>query len=654
MRFIYILILLCITLNTSKSKPYTDYILEVEARLNGNMYISDFNKVGNYKNCCPQYELAYGLAPALLFGAEIRNIFNLFGYDINYSIMLGYNDLSANYRVEQYIGNDLGTDSYQKIMVEHQLDFSYNIIANEHSLWFSPIKELPLDVKFAINFGIPLKYDFEQKEVLLSPEDATFPDGTKIFNPAKATLENANSFLYGIGLGARYLVTKFSDYELYANANLNFALNKMASDLNLNTHQASLGISLHYNIPKAEPPRPPTPPMPEAPLPPSPPISIKPEMDLITEFDYKKVNTGDTLNIIINKKEFINYSTVLPVLYYEKNSDKALKTNFVNNNSTIVYKDNIDIYDKINFSENYAKLIKEYIDKYPECKIKIISESEDEEKSLIEKRLDLVKKNLINSGIDKSLISSELLANNLKKDKNPLLTEESRKIYFDLSKGNGLLETKISSDSWIDDFNKVLTVIPRFKSEEPYKFEGHTTYNGTNDNKLKEGANQIVLASNMFIKKNKQLNVLEVESSIEDVDKNVAKAKAIFYLNSEEKLLKKYINLNKNQEKDEIEEFILGYMLFDKSDFYIINDFVLNYVRTKIKEGKTIEIIPLTDNIGTAEYNEILSQKRANSAIKLLDKDYNKYVVTYPKEDIFNNDSPYGRMMNRSVIIRVQ
>src|SRR5690606_10183121 len=110
------------------------------ARINGNIYSSDFEKIGNYKNCCPNYESAFGLSPAFYGGVEKRNALNLFDYDLSYSLSLAYNDLSAKYSIRQHIGNDLGVDEYQKIIVEHELDINYALLGIENSFWFNPVK----------------------------------------------------------------------------------------------------------------------------------------------------------------------------------------------------------------------------------------------------------------------------------------------------------------------------------------------------------------------------------------------------------------------------------------------------------------------------------------------------------------------------------
>lgn len=654
MRLILLILTVMVSVNPIFADPYTDYILKGSIRANGNIHSSNFDKIGEYKNCCPKYESAFGFAPAIFFGGEIRNAFNLFGYDINYSTTLGYNDLSGAYAISQHIGNDLGSDDYQQIIVEHKLDMTYSLLSNEHSLWFNPSKDIPLGIKFGINLGIPLKKQFYQREKLLEPSDATFPDGTTEFNPARAELPNAAGIIASLSIGARYKVTSFSDFDLFADAGFNYGINDIASDMDWVIHQVSLGVSVHYNIPKSDPPRPKAPPLPAAPEPEAPPLARKPEMRIDTEFDYKKVKSGDTLNVTINKHEFVTYASVLPILIFEKNSTKIIPVKYMVANIGTYYDETFRASEKLNVSATYPELIYNHLRNNPGSKVKIIAESEDEDEATLKSRINLISESLAAKGIDPRLISSDIRILKPNRDKNPAITEESRKVFFEFSKSGGLIDVKVSTDYLVDNFNKVMNIYPVFFAEDTSKFDGKTIFNDSKETNLKQGANQVVLASNLFVPTGSKLNTFEITAGVTDSEGNSAEAKSIFYLAHEEKLVKSYINLNRNESDSEIEEFIIGFTRFDKSEFYLINDFVVDYVRSKAAEGKTLEIIPLTDNIGTPEYNENLANERARKAIELIGKQYNRYEVKLPARDVFTNSTPYGRMMNRAVIIRIK
>ncbi len=650
----YILILCSILVPVLLSaNAYTDYIIKGSMILNGNIYSSDFDQIAGYKNCCPQYKSAFGISPALFFGAEKRNVFNIYGYDVSYSLMLGYNDLSAKYSVQQYIGNDLGVDSYEKIMVDHKLGITYSLLSLENSFWFNPSKDLPLGIKLGFNIGVPIAKDFDQRELLISPSDATFPDGTKEFNPSQGQIPDASPIFAALSLGGRYKVYSFSDYDLFANASFNYGLGSIASGIDLSIHQASLGVSIHYNVPKSELPRPMAPPAPPAPEPPAPPIARKPTMDFMIEFDYNKVISGDTLSIAINKYEYSTFASLLPVLIYEKDSEKIIPIKNLSNNSGKLYSANFDSYENLDFPENYPKIISEHIKNNPDVKFKIVAQTTDENIDVLNSRLNTIVGKLKSAGIDSKYFTTEIKLNKADKEKNPALAEESRKVFFDFSNDGGLVEVKVSTDYTYDNFNKVMNITPVFFAEDTASFSGKTLFNGANETSLKQGTNQVVLSSGMFANNTSSPNEFQISAEVKDSEGNAAQSKAEFYLTHTEKQVKRYVNLNRDDNSGEIEEFIIGYTQFDKSEIQLVNSFALDYIRAKAFEGRAIEIIPLTDNIGTKEYNDNLARKRAESAIKLIGK-LNNYEINMPEIEVFSNDSPYGRMMNRAVIIRIK
>lgn len=645
---------LLITYINSNAAENSRYILKGETRINGNIYSSDFSQIGDFKNCCPKYESAFGFAPAILVGGEVRNVFNLFGYNVNYSLMLGYNDLSAAYSVRQHIGNDLGVDSYERILVDHDLAIGYSLINTEHSFWFNPVKELPLGLKLGVNIGIPISKNFDQKEQLITPKDATFPDGSRIFNPAKDDIPNASAIFSALSIGARYKIFDFSKFDLFANAAFSYSLSGISPDLDLNIHQASLGISLHYNVPKPEPPRPLAPPPPPPPTPQAPPIARKPDIQLITDFDYKRVKSGDTLEVVIDKHEYVTFASLMPVLVFEKNSAKVLPLKINSSKKGNLYDVTFNAYQELDFPNNYPKIIKEHLEFNKFAKFKIIAQTDDEDSDILKTRLQLISDNLVSAGIDKNLFTTEILATKSQKEKNPLLLEESRKVFFDFSGDGGLIDVKVSTDYLVGNFNKVMNITPILSAEDTASFTGKTLFNRSNETALKMGTNQVVLASGMFVSKNEVHNIFEVFSEISDSEGQKVSASSIFYLKHKEKKIRTYYNLNKNVSDSEIEEFIISFSHFDKEDFYLVNKFAIDYIYSKSQEGRTLEIIPLTDNIGTPEYNQNLARKRAEKAIKLLGKNLGPYEIIIPDYEVFSNETPYGRMMNRAVIIRIK
>jgi len=106
-------------------------------------------------------------------------------------------------------------------------------------------------------------------------------------------------------------------------------------------------------------------------------------------------------------------------------------------------------------------------------------------------------------------------------------------------------------------------------------------------------------------------------------------------------------------QKNYVQQFFLAYCEFDKAELYAVNEQAVEEIKKAFINGKKIEIIPLFDFLGTDEHNQRLALERANSALKLLGLKKEDVIITIPDDYFFSNDLPYGRMMNRTVIVRI-
>ena len=112
--------------------------------------------------------------------------------------------------------------------------------------------------------------------------------------------------------------------------------------------------------------------------------------------------------------------------------------------------------------------------------------------------------------------------------------------------------------------------------------------------------------------------------------------------------------INRNSGKSDYSEYILGFNSFDKSEIYAVNQLALSEIKNALENGRKIEFLPLTDSLGTDEHNQKLAEKRAKSAIKFLKLPEDKINIVYPKQYYFPNNRAFGRVLNRSIIVRIK
>ena len=102
------------------------------------------------------------------------------------------------------------------------------------------------------------------------------------------------------------------------------------------------------------------------------------------------------------------------------------------------------------------------------------------------------------------------------------------------------------------------------------------------------------------------------------------------------------------------EQFILAYTDFDESKLNSIDQKVLGKAKQAVKDGKQVTIFASTDNLGNQEYNRALAERRANSAKQIIGTGKGTVNIVYPDSYLFSNSHPYGRMLNRAIVIRIE
>lgn len=245
---------------------------------------------------------------------------------------------------------------------------------------------------------------------------------------------------------------------------------------------------------------------------------------------------------------------------------------------------------------------------------------------------------------------------NLGKEKREELINESRRIEFKFSNKKNLITNKITKEKVDYKFNKSIAILPLVKSESnDLKFYGYTSFNNSEKNNIELKTNDILLSASLFETHNNSPNNLFIYAEIEDSYGQKSSSEFNLYLNNRKILKEEFYNLTDENNSS----MILGYFDFDGINFSVIDNNVLYYLKNIINnDNYQIEIIPSTDNLGSKEYNQDLAIKRARAAINLLKLNINKLPknisISYLDKEIFNNDSPYGRSMNRSVIVNVK
>ena len=640
---IFIFVLFIFQLNISFSQnDNLPYLLMGGLNGNGNIYNSNFKELPGIPNCCTDFKGAFGFGFSVYIGGEYIPDKLLYDYKYRLNLLLSISDNSAKFSEDDFAGNVISGSTYEKGTVRHIIKPNITLLQIDPGIVLYPLEEMPLGVRLGLQLAIPLAKSFTQEEDLISPENVSFENGLRVRNLRDGALPNFAGILLSASIGARYEVYNYKNFSFLPEIQFQYYISKPISSISWNVLALKAGICVQYQIPKYVPlPPPPEPPPP--PPPPPPPIPKKIELAMEIYHSNQKLNDGDTIPFIIYENEFKSVLPILPILFFEKNSIKPISVNIYNNNKT---------QDEIFISELIS-----YLKENPGISIKILSSStNDEDSSTSNNRISSITNLLFNGDISKSRVSDETIVvptTNLKYDK---LSEESRYIKFEFSDNTKLLFYKEQKRKPVSTEGISFTIQPKFIVEaKPAKFDGSVFIDGKKATDFKESFHSYVIPETSI--DSTILNIpkeISFSASLNDAEGKHKEQNLKFYFKPERKILASFENiLESESDTNRINEYILGFCEFDKYEFYVLNSDVIKIAKNAANVGKTIEIIPLTDNIGTVEHNSNLALQRANEARKLIDLNDSNSLISVPTEFIYLNDTPLGRIMNRSVIIRI-
>jgi len=375
-------ILLLITTLQSAEKTGTSVYLNLG--LNYNMHTTDIKGFSGFENCCDEFSGGNMLAPNFGVGVDFDLGDLVFGLPTTYSLGLNYNDLSSSYSEERFRGYLIREFDKDEIMVEHQLDPTFNAFVVENSIFTNLIDELSFGV--GVGLGFVTTSDFNQNELALSPSDFTFSNGEREINTGEGTISEANSIIFSLLAGLRYNLYSFDNWTIRPEVSFNFIPGSMLSEKDLNVSQLSGGVSIVYHFTEAD----------EKPIPPPPPPPAEVQKDTVPpapappfiEVELKIYDEDNTL-LADNSEVFINANI------YESKQEYGLKPVVFFDSAEVDYKNyNISTFTKNDFDVQTEMIlaVANKMKKNESLTLELVSyQLSDENKSLSEQRNDRIK-----------------------------------------------------------------------------------------------------------------------------------------------------------------------------------------------------------------------------------------------------------------------
>lgn len=641
MKYIAIVFIICSSLLIAGERTGTKYFLN--AGLNYNMHTTDIKGFSGTENCCDGFTGGNFLDPTFGFGMELAMGNLIFDMPASYVLQLNYNGLSSEYSEERFRGYKINEFDKQPIMVEHQLNPTIKLLSIGNSIY----SELFSGFSFGLgaDIGFVMNSDYSQNELALTPNDFTFSNGSREINTGEGTIEEMNSLIVSLFAGVRYDLFDFSDWTIRPELKYNYIPGSLLDGKDLFVSQLSGSISFVYNM---------TSPEPKAPAPP-----IQPEPKVIEEVVVAPappyINVSLTLKDENGNEIKDGQKLTIPITVYETKQEYALRPVVFFDRADYNYKKyNIESFTNSDFDvqtemiNSIAKRMK--ADK--SLKLTLTTyDLGDEPKNMSEERLNNIEQKLKDDGVDLSRVNSKTLA--LDKDfKYDELKEEYRKVEFALSDNSELIKSIYEIDSRIEFDKKSFTPKTTINSSKDEYYREANLY--VNDNSIKKENEDFTFSidENYTEKFEKNEPVKFNYISNAEVAGIYSAANVSFIVEPTVKSVNQTINTINNGTKT-TEQHILAYTEFDKSSFKSVDNDVLKLVRKALEQNRKVTIYASTDNLGNEEYNKALAERRATTAKSIIGGNSNNLQVIYPEQYLFSNEHPYGRMLNRAIVVRI-
>lgn len=642
MKYISIVFIICSSLLIAGERTGTKYFLN--AGLNYNTHSTNIKGFSGSENCCDEFTGGNYLDPTFGFGMELALGNLLFDMPSSYVLQLNYNGLSSEYTEERFRGYKINEFDKQPIMVEHQLNPTIKLLSIGNSIY----SELFSGFSFGLgaDIGFAMSSDYSQNELALSPNDFTFDNGSREINTGEGTIEEMNSLIVSLFAGIRYDLYDFDDWTIRPEVKYNYIPGSILDGKDLFVSQLSGSISFVYNMTTPEPKAPAPPPQPE-------PKEVEVVEEITPAPPY--INVSLTLKDESGNEIKDGQKLTIPITVFETKQEYALRPVVFYDSADYNYKKyNIESFTNSDFDVQ-TEMINSIARKMKEDKTLTLTLSTydlgDEPKNISEERLYIIEQKLKDDGIDLTRVKTKTVSVD-KEFKYNELKEEYRKVEFALSDNSELIKSIYEIDSKIE-FEK-RTYSPK------------TTVNSSKDEYYQEA--NLYVNGNSVEKDNKDFDFSIDEKFTKEFEKNepvrfeyisnaevagiYSASKVSFTIEPKVKNVNQTINTI-NEGSQSTEQHILAYTEFDKSNFKSVDSDVLKLVRKALEQKRKVAIYASTDNLGNEDYNKALAERRANTAKSLIGGNSDNLKVVYPEQYLFSNEHPYGRMLNRAIVVRI-
>lgn len=159
----------------------------------------------------------------------------------------GYSILQGELTETEYIGNALENGSVVEATVEHRIEPTFEIVSLEPSLSWAPF-DAPLSINLGAQAGYMLWKTYTQSEKLLTPENATFANGSITRNESEGDIQETNDLYLAATAGLSYDIPLNNTIVFAPELSFQYNLSDIIRDSVWNIHSIRAGASIRFAL----------------------------------------------------------------------------------------------------------------------------------------------------------------------------------------------------------------------------------------------------------------------------------------------------------------------------------------------------------------------------------------------------------------------
>jgi hypothetical protein len=588
--------------------------LGIVAGAGASLHDAAFGQLPGVPSCCS----SYGSQTAISWGISAlgtRPIGQLGGLPAAIELRLGFQNLSGRLQRDVFIANVIVGDRVYPGISRFELDATLWAVSVE------PLLRIHLPSNSAVGFDVGGRIDwiarasYSQREQLVSPASgAVFETGTTVRNESAGTIPTHTQWGAALQAGISYRLQLDANWTIRPELRAQLALTPVA-DVSWRVHRILAGVALMRSL--AASPAPPPVPMPPAEEPPPPPLVMRVTSRLLGI--HRQQN--DTALVEIQARRIHHRTMLLPVVFFAANSatlDSTARTHL--KRIALVARER-------NLPLRIAPSI-----------------APGESDSLRRARFDVVRRELQSKGatvaplpVDApiprgalpSALNTELQAAWILAPE-PLIEERATTITRAEPSLALLLRAELASSIGEPHID---ATVEQDGTEQTLSLRPNT------DAHIQLSAARLLHGTSTHYRVGITARDQRQQTAYDHLHGVIA---PVFTITDT------LVEGNGNG------LLMLGRCNFDAARLVDVDSVVIELVRRAISRGDRVTIIGSTDSLGSDAYNRQLARRRIEAALSLLNVPAASVQTQEQIGGAENNGTPYGRIANRGVFVRIE